>query len=376
MVDAAAVVSRPRRGASSIDATTPIAALSRTPDELGIAPLAAPCAATATAGTTPAAATRANASDGRAVWDMGLILDRAGRTTTTVSPGDDRIDPMSDATLGVEVRELSSPDELEDLLRIFDDVWRPDPTNRPVGTDMLRALSHAGNYVAGAFIGDHLAGGSVAFFGAPVGETLHSHITGVTRRGRGHQVGYALKMHQRRWALERGLSTITWTFDPLVARNAYFNLAKLGATPVHYYEDFYGELGDELGGDADSDRVLVAWDLKSAAPSVPDGSPRSEGAVESVDEALAGGAVSVIDVDRPSHPVAHHERITPDAGAVVEVPRDVESMRVSAPLDAARWRIALRDALSPLLVEGEARRSVRFLRSGHYVFGPAGSGAR
>ncbi|WP_418930419.1 hypothetical protein [Gordonia hongkongensis] len=100
------------------------------------------------------------------------------------------------------------------------------------------------------------------------------------------------------------------------------------------------------------------------------------GAVQSVDEALAGGAVSVIDVEQPSHPVAHHERITPDAGAVVEVPRDVESMRVSAPLDAARWRIALRDALSPLLVEGEARRSVRFLRSGHYVFGPAGSGAR
>ena len=76
----------------------------------------------------------------------------------------------------------------------------------------------------------------------------------VTRRGRGHQVGHALKMHQRRWALERGLSTITWTFDPLVARNAYFNLAKLGATPVHYYEDFYGELGDELGGDAPDPR--------------------------------------------------------------------------------------------------------------------------
>lgn len=274
---------------------------------------------------------------------------------------------MSDASLGVEVRELSSPDELEDLLRIFDDVWRPDPTNRPVGTDMLRALTHAGNYVAGAFIGDHLAGGSVAFFGAPVGETLHSHITGVTRRGRGHQVGYALKMHQRRWALERGLSTITWTFDPLVARNAYFNLAKLGATPVHYYEDFYGELGDELGGDADSDRVLMSWNLHAAAPSA---SPVS------VDDVLAEGAVSIIDAGQPSRPVAHHDRVTPDAGVVVEVPRDVESMRVTAPLDAARWRIALRDALSPLLVDGDARRDVRFLRSGHYVFGPAGSGAR
>ncbi|STS10865.1 Uncharacterized conserved protein [Gordonia bronchialis] len=104
------------------------------------------------------------------------------------------------------------------------------PTQQPpVSTDMLRALSHAGNYVAGAFIGDHLAGGSVGFFGAPVGHTLHSHITGVSKRGRGHNVGYALKMHQRTWALHRGLRTITWTFDPLVARNAYFNITKLGA---------------------------------------------------------------------------------------------------------------------------------------------------
>ncbi|WP_439031881.1 GNAT family N-acetyltransferase [Gordonia terrae] len=269
---------------------------------------------------------------------------------------------------GVEIRELSSPDELEDLMRVFDDVWRPDPTSRPVGTDMLRALTHTGNYVAGAFIGDDLAGGSVAFLAAPIGEALHSHITGVTRRGRGHQVGFAMKMHQRRWALERGLSTITWTFDPLVARNAYFNMAKLGATPLHYHEDFYGDLGDELGGGADSDRVLMAWNLLSENDSA-----ETHG---SVDEELARGAVRVIDAGDPSRPVAHHERITPEAGAVVEVPRDVEAMRVNAPLDAARWRIAVRDALSPLLVDGEARRSVRFLRSGHYVFGPSGSGAR
>ncbi|NED67426.1 GNAT family N-acetyltransferase, partial [Streptomyces sp. SID10244] len=122
------------------------------------------------------------------------------------------------------------------------DVWHPDPGNRPVSVDMLRALSHAGNYVAGAYVGDRLAGGSVGFFAAPVGHTLHSHITGVSRIGRGHNVGHALKMHQREWAVARGLQTITWTFDPLVARNAYFNVAKLGAVPVAYHRDFYGEL--------------------------------------------------------------------------------------------------------------------------------------
>ncbi|MDH3008995.1 GNAT family N-acetyltransferase [Gordonia alkanivorans] len=269
----------------------------------------------------------------------------------------------------VEVRELSSPDELEELMRVFDDVWRPDPTRRPVGIDMLRALSHSGNYVSGAFIGDHLAGGSVAFLSAPAGEALHSHITGVSRRGRGHHVGYLLKMHQRKWALARGLTTITWTFDPLVARNAYFNITKLGAEPIHYYEDFYGELGDELGGGADSDRVLMSWALHDELPGSLDG-------VGSVQALIAGGAVPVIDDSDRSRPVAHHERLDPDATVVVALPRDVEAMRLSHPLDAARWRIVLRDAMSPLLLEGDARRSVRFLRSGHYVFGPAGSGVR
>ncbi|MCH5644235.1 MULTISPECIES: GNAT family N-acetyltransferase [unclassified Gordonia (in: high G+C Gram-positive bacteria)] len=273
---------------------------------------------------------------------------------------------MPHASPGVEIRELSSPDELEDLARVFDDVWRPDPANRPVSTDMLRALSHAGNYVTGAFIGDHLAGGSVAFFAAPVGQTLHSHITGVSRRGRGHHVGYALKMHQRRWALHRGLSTITWTFDPLVARNAYFNITKLGAEPCHYYEDFYGDIGDELGGDDDSDRVLASWDLRA------DDEPAAE--ANSAEELVASGAVLGIDIES-GRPEARTDRFDPATTIVVPVPRDIEAMRHSHPVDAARWRIALREALSPLLVEGHSRRSVDFLRSGHYVLGAAGSGA-
>ena len=59
---------------------------------------------------------------------------------------------------------------------------------------------------------------------------------------RGSSVGFALKQHQRAWALQRGLSRITWTFDPLVRRNAYFNLVKLGATAVAFHRDFYGSM--------------------------------------------------------------------------------------------------------------------------------------
>ncbi|MDL9936003.1 GNAT family N-acetyltransferase [Gordonia sp. ABSL1-1] len=272
---------------------------------------------------------------------------------------------------GVEIRELQSPDELDELVSIFDDVWRPDPGRRPVTTDMLRALSHAGNYVAGAFLGDHLAGGSVAFFGTPIGENLHSHMTGVSRRGRGHSVGHALKMHQRAWALRRGLTTITWTFDPLVARNAYFNFAKLGARPRHYYEDFYGDIGDELGGTDDSDRVLVTWALTEHPDELAerldaDGDPTAE-------SLLATGAVLGIDTTDIARPTTDLTPVTHDATVVIPIPRDIETLRRTRPVEASRWRLALRRSLSPLLVDGEAARSVRFLRTGHYVLGPAGS---
>lgn len=269
---------------------------------------------------------------------------------------------MPHEALGVEIRELTSNDELEQLTHIYDDVWRPDPSNRPVSTDMLRALSHAGNYVAGAFVGGRLAGGTVAFFGAPAGEVLHSHITGVSRLGRGHQVGYALKQHQRGWAADRGLRTITWTFDPLVSRNAYFNITKLGAQPTHYYRDFYGDIGDELGGLDESDRVLMNWPV-AGATSGSDGH-------RTIGDLLAAGAVLSIDADDAANPHLLDVTVAADSVVLVPVPHDVEAMRRTSPRDASRWRSVVREAMAPLLAGPEPRR-VTFLRSGCYVFGAA-----
>ncbi|MYR06673.1 GNAT family N-acetyltransferase [Gordonia sp. SID5947] len=273
------------------------------------------------------------------------------------------------SSTAVEIRELSSPTDLQQLTHVFDDVWHPDPGNRPVSVDMLRALSHAGNYVAGAYVGDRLAGGSVGFFSAPVGRSLHSHITGVSRIGRGHNVGHALKMHQREWALARGLQTITWTFDPLVARNAYFNLTKVGAVPVAYHRDFYGEPAHEMAGGDESDRLLVSWSLESSAP---------EASTDTVDALLRDGARLAIEADGAD------PRPVTDLGAgsvvIVPVPRDIESMRRTHPVTAARWRSALRMALAPFfgpadadLGQTEAQAdapTTRFLRSGHYVVNP------
>jgi predicted GNAT superfamily acetyltransferase len=74
-----------------------------------------------------------------------------------------------------------------------------------------------------------MIGASVGFFAAPDDRSLHSHITGIVGDHRGRGLGRLLKQHQREWALARGVHRITWTFDPLVARNASFNLRVLGA---------------------------------------------------------------------------------------------------------------------------------------------------
>lgn len=268
---------------------------------------------------------------------------------------------MTHPSTGVEIRELASPAELHELTRVFDDVWHPDPGRRPVSADMLRALSHAGNYVAGAYVGDRLAGGSVGFYAAPAGTTLHSHITGASRIGRGHNVGHALKLHQRDWARSRGLRSITWTFDPLVARNAYFTIAKLGAVPVAYHRDFYGELSDELAGADESDRLLVTWPVDA---------PEPEPSTETVDDALASGARLVIDVD-DDRPRVIGDVPVGDA-LVIPVPRDIEAMRRSRPVAASHWRHAVRDALTPAFATDGTMLThrTRFLRSGHYVVEP------
>ena len=98
----------------------------------------------------------------------------------------------------------------------------------------MRALAHSGNYVVGLYEGDRMVGASVAFFGPPAGAPMHSHITGVLPDLQGHGLGRVLKQHQREWALARDVGHITWTFDPLVARNAHFNLRVLGARVTEY----------------------------------------------------------------------------------------------------------------------------------------------
>ncbi|MFB4263570.1 GNAT family N-acetyltransferase [Nonomuraea sp. GTA35] len=239
----------------------------------------------------------------------------------------------------IEVRELHEMVELERVDALFDDIWHFGPGAPPITIELMRALSHAGGYVAGAFDGDVLVGGSVGFLAAD--RTLHSHVTGATRRG----VGLDLKLHQRRWALERGLERITWTYDPLVRRNAHFNLAKLGARPVEYLPCFYGILDDAINQGDESDRLLASWPL--TAPHVETPARR-----EPYDQPGPGDAVVAL-ADEGGRPVA-----APVGGAdrrvLVAVPEDIEGLRQADPGAGKAWRHAVREVLGGLMAEGHA----------------------
>ncbi|NYD31198.1 GNAT family N-acetyltransferase [Nocardioides kongjuensis] len=238
------------------------------------------------------------------------------------------------ADAGVELRELRDLVDLEQVAQLYIDIWKGTPGTAPVSVEMLRALSAAESYVVGAYDGPALLGACVAFAGPPESRLLHSHIAGVAAAAQQRGVGYAIKLHQRAWALHHGMETIAWTFDPLIRRNAHFNLTKLGARPVRYHVNFYGALDDGINREDATDRLYLHWEL--TVPRTAAGEFRDAAAV------LVSGPD-----DRPRTTLA------PQAARItVGLPGDVERLRDADPEAGRQWRLAVRALLCAELEAG------------------------
>ncbi|MEQ8191105.1 MAG: GNAT family N-acetyltransferase [Candidatus Eremiobacterota bacterium] len=128
----------------------------------------------------------------------------------------------------------------------------------------LLTAQQNGGLVIGAFCDTgKLVGFSYGFLGYSEGKYyLYSHMLGVLDEYKYKNIGYNLKLLQRKIIQERGFSLIKWTFDPLESPNAYLNLHKLGAVIKTYYIDYYGEFrGINYG--LPTDRFLVEWELNT-----------------------------------------------------------------------------------------------------------------
>ena len=252
------------------------------------------------------------------------------------------------ATAGVRLAPLVTVEECDLIHAVEVATWGE---AQLVPREMLRAFAESGNVPWGAFEGATLVGFVLGWAGVDGdGLHVHSHMLAVLPGRRHGGVGYALKLAQRALALEQGIALVRWTFDPLVARNAYFNLLKLGAIVTRFERDFYGEMRDELNRGERSDRGVIRWDLE------PDpGRPAPS---------LAPDALVVL-ARRGDHP----GEVAPAAGevALVEIPSNVAELRERDAAAAQAWRDAVAEAFESCL--GAGLLATAFDRDrGAYVF--------
>lgn len=277
--------------------------------------------------------------------------------------------PSSD--LDIHVRPLDGHDEYRACEAFQRDVWGAD-FREIAPASLLKIGQRLGGVSSGAFHPeDGLVGFVFGLTGLEDGRPVHwSHMLAVREAHRNRGLGRRLKEHQRALLLERGVEQMYWTFDPLVARNAHFNLNRLGVRVVEYVPDMYGETGSQLHEGLDTDRLVVAWQLEGYEPAG-DRTPESRSGAGGRPEAGApadaeGGAArpggepgptaAERDIPRPDGVPAAEVPFGGDASTPpvvrVEVPADIHALRSSDPDAAARWRERTREAFLGRLDSG------------------------
>ena len=161
------------------------------------------------------------------------------------------------------IRLLESPTDMSAVEELQRAVW-PGSETDVVPAHVLITVVHNGGLALGAFVEDKLVG---FVFGFPGLETTPdgprpkhcSHMLGIHPDARDAGLGFALKRAQWQMVRHQGLDHVTWTYDPLMSRNAYLNIARLGAVCSIYRRSEYGDMRDGLNVGMPSDRFQVDW---------------------------------------------------------------------------------------------------------------------
>jgi predicted GNAT superfamily acetyltransferase len=258
-------------------------------------------------------------------------------------------------TAGVSLRPLDALEDAIAISRVIRATWGGQELDREV----IKALVESGNVPWGACVGDEVAGFVLGWAGVTPEDGLHvhSHMLATVPDLRHRGAGFALKLAQRAQALDQGMTLVRWTFDPLLARNAWFNLGKLGAIADRFEEHFYGDMADEINRGERSDRLVVRWDLDRMTPGA-----RPDDGFE-----VLGRAGD----DTLPRPTDVHEPAT--ARCLVRIPREYHDLRERDRPLAEAWRTASSQALrrcfdAGLVVTG-------FTRTTSYVCTPPGARA-
>src|SRR5438874_8315613 len=253
----------------------------------------------------------------------------------------------------VDIRLVRTHDEFAACEAMSRDIWGAAERN-VVPHELLLTIQHNGGLVHGAFLpAGQLVGFCFAFLGRRDGQLrLCSHQLGVLEAFRGSGIGIALKQAQRYDALRLGVELVTWTVEPLEARNAYINLNRLGCIARLYDRNHYGAMEDELNRGLPSDRFEVEWWLRR---------PKAT--------ATTHDPVVILEVGRHGEPRRVGTNVSPGRTALIGIPADIQVVKRQSLELALAWRMESRAAFEAALAAGLV--AVDFQRQGAYLMAPA-----
>ena len=163
----------------------------------------------------------------------------------------------------IVMRKCHQLDELRACVALQKEVWNFSDADL-VPLRMFVVAEKVGGQVIAAFAENEVVGFALSVPGFRSGHSyLHSHMLAVRQQYQNAGLGRRLKLFQREDALARGFELIEWTFDPLEIKNAYLNIAKLGAIARRYTVNQYGLSSSPLQGGLPTDRLVAEWWLKS-----------------------------------------------------------------------------------------------------------------
>ena len=274
----------------------------------------------------------------------------------------------------VLIRKLGDHAEFEYLLHIQKTTWNHSDVNLTPAHQFC-VHSRMGAILLGAFVDGKMAGFVYSF---PAiydgGFCQHSHLLAVLPEFQGYGIGKKLKWAQRREALKQGIDLITWTYDPLQAKNANLNLHALGVRSRTYFKDFYGPTPSLcVGPGIPTDRLLVEWLLgedrvldrqKGAGGKRGDSRTRRSAPLDpgAIPKALERGETKGGPFPMPAPPKMNiRERVV-----LVEVPPDVNVFK-PYPEIIASWQMGLRRVMQSYFKRGYAADDFLFGKRCFYV---------
>ncbi len=283
------------------------------------------------------------------------------------------------------IRLLEAPEEMAAVESLQSIVW-PGPDLEVVPKDLLLAVVHNGGLAIGAYAGDRLVGaafGFPAFYQTPDGPRLkhHSHLLAVHPDWRSQGIGFALKRAQWQMVRKQGIDRVTWTYDPLLSRNAHLNIARLGAVCSTYLPSAYGEMRDGLNAGLPSDRFQVDWWVNTRRVERRLGRRRRPALT--LEHYLSAG-VCLLDASAGAGSGPTPDALAPPRPApalygslvLIEIPTDLLALKAASLTLAAEWRSYTREVFEKAFAAGylvtdfvhEQGRSFYVLTQGESTF--------